>query len=432
MKHSAAGSKIDGGESFLVDGAADVSAEFTEISELPNRGFNVLLRAQRYGRWWLLKGLKEEFRGDKFYKLQLQKEFELLSGLQDPHVVSAFSLEEVPAWGPCIVMEWVDGTTLSEWLAEEKRPRQKRLDVALQLADALCYVHDCQVVHRDLKPSNIMVTRSGGYVKLIDFGLSDADNYAVLKQPAGTLGYTSDEQLSGKQTDVRNDIYSYGCVLDDLRLGWPYGGIVRRCTAPLSKRYASMEAVRRSFRRRRWWPWLIALAVVALCAAGMWWQWNRERLDLRTQTERTAVVTDSLTGEVRTLREESAVADERSRMLQQKNDSLQLRLDELSKERRSAELQAQLVEELKAKGKREMDGLVAASGIERHLDTLQSALFFDAKYNATIERLGEFPDAFVHGLPDAVSESDRSAITYSLESYLSSRYMTRWRQRLGF
>ena len=62
--------------------------------------------------------------------------------------------------------------------------------------DALEYIHGKQTAHRDLKPSNIMITRNGQHVKLIDFGLSDTDDYAVYKQPAGTEGYISPEQTS--------------------------------------------------------------------------------------------------------------------------------------------------------------------------------------------------------------------------------------------
>ena len=57
------------------------------------------------------------------------------------------------------------------------------------------YIHAKQIVHRDLKPSNIMITHNGNHVKLIDFGLSDNDDFALLKQPAGTPGYISPEQI---------------------------------------------------------------------------------------------------------------------------------------------------------------------------------------------------------------------------------------------
>lgn len=67
------------------------------------------------------------------------------------------------------------------------RPARRR--AVGQILDAIAYFHLQGVVHRDLKPSNILITDNGADVKIIDFGLSDADRYAILKQPAGTLGF---------------------------------------------------------------------------------------------------------------------------------------------------------------------------------------------------------------------------------------------------
>ena len=101
------------------------------------------------------------------------------------------------------------------------------------------------MVHRDLKLSNIMVTRSGCVVKVIDFGLSDADYYAILKSPAGTEGYVSPEQQKGGPTDVRNDIYSLGIILDKLQLGLSCRLSIRHCLCPLERRYPNVAALRR-------------------------------------------------------------------------------------------------------------------------------------------------------------------------------------------
>ncbi len=203
-------------------------------------GFNVIVKAKRAGRWWVLKGLKQEFRGSENHIQLLRKEYEILSRIQHPGVVVAVGMEEVEGWGPCIVMEWVDGVTLKEWLrgAGEGNPERglaERLRVAFQIMDALEYVHNRQVAHRDLKPSNIMVTRNGANIKLIDFGLSDTDDYAVYKQPAGTVGYMSPEQAVLRVCDIRNDIYSLGCILEKMNLGWRYAGIIRKCRAKISE-----------------------------------------------------------------------------------------------------------------------------------------------------------------------------------------------------
>ncbi len=205
-------------------------------------GFNILVKAKRSGRWWVLKGLKAEFRKSETHRQLLRKEYGILSGMQHPGVVMTAGMEEVEGFGEVIVMEWVDGVTLKEWLrgeyggkvcerTGEGRSLAERLRVAFQIMDAVEYVHSQQAAHRDLKPSNIMVTRNGANIKLIDFGLADTDDYAVYKQPAGTAGYMSPEQMASRVCDIRNDIYSLGCVLEDMNLGWRYAGIIRRCKA---------------------------------------------------------------------------------------------------------------------------------------------------------------------------------------------------------
>ena len=109
------------------------------------------------------------------------------------NIVKAFAKEMNKRLGPCIVMEYMEGVTLDRFL-EGKPNVEARRKVVDQLINALAYIHGKQIVHRDLKPSTILVTSNGNNVKIIDFGLSDADDYAILKQSAGTPKYMSPEQ----------------------------------------------------------------------------------------------------------------------------------------------------------------------------------------------------------------------------------------------
>lgn len=236
---------------FELETSHDVLSEFTEIQELSTRGFNTLFRAKRMGQWWILKGLKPELRNDIVYQELLRKEFAILKRLQNQtSVVRVESLEVVEEYGPCIVMEWIDGITLRDWL-EEKHSKHERLAVARQILKAVEAIHEEQIVHRDLKPSNIMITRNGSYVKLIDFGLSDADSYAIFKQPAGTLGYMSAEQRSSGLTDVRNDLYSLSCIMKQMNLGWTYHKAIKKCQCDLSHRFPDVASFRQAVIRRR-------------------------------------------------------------------------------------------------------------------------------------------------------------------------------------
>ena len=237
---------------FFASAVVEVSGSFTEITEISSGGFNILLRAKRDGRWWVLKALAPSVRQNSIHQSLLSKEYSILSRLSHPGVVEAEGMEEVGDYGECIVMEWIDGVTLEEWLAQPHKCSERRY-VARQLFAVLEYVHSQQIVHRDLKPSNIMVTRSGSTVKLIDFGLSDADSYAVLKMPAGTDGYVSPEQKQESVTDVRNDIYSLGVILQEMNLGCAYRIAAKRCLGPLAKRYSNIAELRhcvKSYHRR--------------------------------------------------------------------------------------------------------------------------------------------------------------------------------------
>ena len=224
------------------------SEQFSDFTPIPCKGFNILCKAKRYGRWWVLKGLKEQYRQDENYKNLLHKEFDILISLQHPNIVSAYSMEEIPEMGTCIVMEWIDGITLEHWSGRKTEGE----DIFLQLLDAVHYIHAKQIVHRDLKPSNIIIiTHNGNHVKLIDFGLSDTDDFAILKQPAGTPGYISPEQIVSQQADIRNDIFSIGCILEKILPGKPYTAIIKRCKAPIAQRYANVDELKADFMARR-------------------------------------------------------------------------------------------------------------------------------------------------------------------------------------
>ena len=223
------------------------SEQFSDFTPIPCKGFNLLCKAKRYGRWWVLKGLKEQYRQDENYKNLLHKEFDILISLQHPYIVSAYSMEEIPEMGTCIVMEWIDGITLEHWSGKKTEGE----GIFLQLLDAVHYIHAKQIVHRDLKPSNIIITHNGNHVKLIDFGLSDTDDFAILKQPAGTPGYISPEQIISRQADIRNDIFSIGCILEKILPGKLYTAIIKRCKAPITQRYANVDELKADFMAHR-------------------------------------------------------------------------------------------------------------------------------------------------------------------------------------
>lgn len=235
---------------FVVDSFEGVNDRFSSLEEMGTHGHNRMARAKRYGRWYLLKGLADEEATQQAYHEMLAKEFDIMMRLQHPGVTQAVSFEDVPSMGKCIVMEWVEGTTLAQWL-KTGPSREARRDVARQLMEAVAHIHRQGVVHRDIKPSNIMVTTAGQQVKIIDFGLADTHAHATLKQAGGTTGYMAPEQAAASTPDPRNDIYSLGLVLEEMQLGSLYRKPIARCLQPIGKRYGSVEELMSDLQQRR-------------------------------------------------------------------------------------------------------------------------------------------------------------------------------------
>jgi serine/threonine protein kinase len=241
---------------------------FSNHTEMASKGYCRLFKAQRYGRWYVLKGLQPQQAENPQYAAMLEKEFQCAIMLNHPNIAATYGIETDAVAGRCIVMEYVEGRTIAEFLKENPSAAQRR-KVAMQLFDAMQYYHALQIVHRDLKPSNILVTRNGDNVKLIDFGLADTDDYAILKGPAYTRGYAAPEQtVPDGVIDCRTDIYAFGLVLRQL---FPrrYAGIVRHCTqnAP-ARRYPDalsvQKAIVRADRLRVILPVVLAIAAITI------------------------------------------------------------------------------------------------------------------------------------------------------------------------
>lgn len=260
---------------FIIGEDEDISSKFTQIEELPSPSHCRLVKAVRFGRRFLLKGLKPEYARQEIYRQMLQKEFTLMMHLQHSGIVQTYGMEKGntdPSIGmdEFIVMEWIDGETLTEWLKGDHSRSNRRLIVD-ELLQATQYMHAQQVVHRDLKPDNIMIARNGDKVKIIDFGLADTESYDILKQPAGTQRYMAPEQMNTTVADCRNDIYSLGIIINEINPGSPYKAIVKRCLAPIGERYAKVDNIFDALKRYSTLKHYgrLALSVLALGAVVM-------------------------------------------------------------------------------------------------------------------------------------------------------------------
>lgn len=156
--------------------------------------------------------IKQLLHGSREARTRFQREARALSRLRHPGITRIYDVD-LSAAQPYLVMEYVPGKPLTE-LAPSPA---EALAIFANVADVLSVVHAHGIVHRDLKPSNILVTPSGE-VKVTDFGLASLGE-ADRRLQGGTPAYAAPEQLQGRQTDSRSDLYSLGVMLYEYLTG---------------------------------------------------------------------------------------------------------------------------------------------------------------------------------------------------------------------
>ncbi len=196
-------------------------AKFTDLKPLSYQGaMSIVYQAKQYGKWIIIKRIKPEFKDNPKYKELFVREFENAYHLDHPNIVRLLDKGE-DAEGLYYTMEYIDGRPLSEMITNAGLQNKKIVPkIAKQILDALAYVHKKQIVHRDLKPDNIYITYRGDNVKIIDFGLADADYFDNNLAKAGTPRYAAPEQMTaGTQIDQRADIYAFGKIFLEMLTG---------------------------------------------------------------------------------------------------------------------------------------------------------------------------------------------------------------------
>ena len=394
---------------YLLDSFEGISRQFTDVTILNTSKVNIVAKAKRYGRWWLLKGLNKQVANETAYIQRLRKELELLMQLEHPFVVSTVGLEMVEDLGNCIVMEYVEGTTLKEWL-REKHTYKDRKRIAIQLGEAVDYIHTKGIVHRDLKPENIIITKNGNNVKLTDFGLADSCSYAILKQPAGTPQYMSPEQMQTAVADVRNDIYSLGIVYSEMNLGYGFKHIIHRCLKPIELRYQNVSELRNAIRKQEKitaifaWSAIVLLVVVAAFI-------------IVTQTLRISELRQQMS---HNKQEQIGIQETVSSL----NDSLE-RLTathlELLQKQQAQEAERKRVDNAIKNGKIVIDHAIKAAGVMQHLDTLKSFSNLNIEIFKRIHESGVAYNRYLTTISSEFSENEIAEITNALTVYDGNR-----------
>ena len=204
------------------------------LSLLGKGGMGEVYRARdsKLKRDVAIKILPDEFSRDPERVSRFQREAEVLASLNHPNIAAIYDLDEAEGTR-FLVLELVEGPTLSERVRRGPLPIDEALSIAKQICDGLEAAHEKSVIHRDLKLANIKITPEGK-VKLLDFGLarifqepSNADLSDLPTQMSrstpgvivGTAAYMSPEQAKGESVDRRADIWAFGCVLYEMLAG---------------------------------------------------------------------------------------------------------------------------------------------------------------------------------------------------------------------
>ena len=392
---------------YLTDPFEGISRRFTDVEILSESDVNIVAKAKRYGRWWLLKGLRQELACESVYSQMLRKELEVVMKLQHPCIPTAIGLEHVENIGECIVMEYVDGVTLTEWLSE-KHERKVCRRIAMKLVEVVAYIHMNGVVHRDLKPDNILIARNGKTVHVIDFGLADTDSHAVLKQPAGTLRYMSPEQATTAVADVRNDIYSLGIIFNKMNLG--YSSIVNKCLRPIDNRYQNIDALlddmRLCNRKLRWYAYIILVCIVMVLLAVV------IMLGIRDNNMRQMVA------------ESEIKQNEMSLSIDKLNDSLanlSAVHQKMKNELKETDAKQKRVHDAISKGKTVIDDALKSTGVWQQLDTLSAKRYCKIDMVDCVMKSGKALNDYLEQIKSDFTDDEMAEIINALAVYNGER-----------
>ena len=210
---------------------------YTIASKIGEGGMGIVYGAQHpsIGKRVAIKVLGPQFCRDAEVIQRFEQEARLVNEIHHHNIVDIFQLGKLPDGRKYLVMEWLEGESLSGLIERGPIPARDAIEILDAICDALIAVHGKGIVHRDLKSDNVFLANNRGHrqIKLLDFGLaklSGNDPRAVTKTKTGmvvgTPHYMSPEQIRGKPADNRTDIYSLGILAYKMLTGkLPFSGL---------------------------------------------------------------------------------------------------------------------------------------------------------------------------------------------------------------
>jgi serine/threonine-protein kinase len=224
------------GYAAVMDGTPEQIGPYQVVREIGRGGMGVVYLGHdaKLDRPVAIKALSEDVAGGPEHLGRFEREARVLASLSHGNIATVYGFEE-SGGEHFIVMEFVEGHTLADRLADGPLPVNEALTITAQIAAGVEAAHDAGVVHRDLKPGNVII-RPDGTPKVLDFGLarelpSRSSQSELREAPTlprsftregvsiGTPGYMSPEQVRGMTVDRRTDVFAFGCILYECLTG---------------------------------------------------------------------------------------------------------------------------------------------------------------------------------------------------------------------
>ena len=227
----------------------------------------ILYKARCGTKYVILKTTREK---DAMLCEILRREYEIGKTLSHASVVSTIDFDENTPVGPAIVLEYIDGITLREYLLKCQKGRANNVHILHDILDGIDFLHHCGILHNDIKPDNIIINKLG-YARIIDFGLSSSYDSIYSGVIGGSEGYSAPEILNGSgHAGAPSDIYSLGLIIRELSPK-KYKKISAKCTQiDPSLRYQSIGKLKKAIILADSKPYLItsiiAIAIIAFFA----------------------------------------------------------------------------------------------------------------------------------------------------------------------
>jgi len=199
--------------------------EILDFYKAGGQGVIFKARETTLDRLVAIKVLKTDYISESNRENAIISEAQAIARISHPNIVKLHSLAWTPQ-GPAMVMDWVDGSSLMDWLGEHKCSHKDAARLLVKMCDAVAMAHEAGILHRDIKPSNILLKNSDLNVPMLcDFGLAKlqrADgHYSTATIGVGTAGYMAPEMISSRfgKISAQSDIYSLGALLYQLLTG---------------------------------------------------------------------------------------------------------------------------------------------------------------------------------------------------------------------